>query len=193
MASRQEAVVRQIPRLRRYARALTGDDGETDDLIQDTLERALARIDQWRDGDNPCKWMLSILHNLHVDGLRRRSRRPLHVGLENVGLSSTAAAADSASGCDVDRALQLMSVGQRQVLLLVGVEGLTYAETADVLGIPIGTVMSRLARGRDRLRLLMACENGISDERAAVRRPRLAAGRLPPRSTPAWRAPRQRQ
>ena len=85
MASRREAVVGQIPRLRRYARALTGDDGEADDLIQDTLERALVRLDQWRDGDNPCKWMFSILHNLHVDSLRRRSRRPLHVGLESVG------------------------------------------------------------------------------------------------------------
>jgi RNA polymerase sigma-70 factor (ECF subfamily) len=192
MASRREAVARQIPRLRRYARALTRDDGEADDLIQDTLERALVRLDQWRDGDNPCKWMLSILHNLHVDSLRRQSRRPLHVGLENVGFSGSASAADGASGCDVDRALQHMSIGQRQVLLLVGVEGLTYAETAGVLGIPIGTVMSRLARGRGRLRLLMACEDALKGGQVASRRPRLAASRLP-QGAAAWRPPPQRQ
>ena len=191
MASRQEAVVGQIPRLRRYARVLTGDDGEADDLIQDTLERALLRLDQWRDGDTPCKWMFSILHNLHVDSLRRRSRRPLHVGLESVGAAASAAAADGASGCDVDRALQHLNVGQREVLLLVGVEGFTYAETADVLEIPIGTVMSRLARGRDRLRLLMTCEDGIKGDRVALR-PAKVAGRLSP-SAAAWRPPPQRQ
>jgi RNA polymerase sigma-70 factor (ECF subfamily) len=193
MASRRESVVRQIPRLRRYARALTGDDGEADDLIQDTLERALLRLDQWRDGDTPCKWMFSILHNLHVDGRRRRSRRPLHVGLEDVAASSPAAAAD-ASGCDVDRALQLLNVGQREVLLLVGVEGLTYAETADVLDIPIGTVMSRLARGRHRLRLLMACETQLKEpmKRVSLRGGKLAAGPGGPSAT-AWRTPPQRQ
>ena len=187
MASRREAVVRQIPRLRRYARALTGDDAEAEDLIQDTLERALLRLDQWREGEDPCKWMLSILHNLYVDGLRRRSRRPLHVGLESVGASTFAPAADGVSGGDVDRALQLLNVGQREVLLLAGVQGLTYAETADVLGIPIGTVMSRLARGRDRLRLLMACEEALKGDRAALRRTKL----LP--SAAAWRTPPQRQ
>jgi RNA polymerase sigma-70 factor (ECF subfamily) len=192
MASRREAVVRQIPSLRRYARALTRDDSEADDLIQDTLERALVRLDQWRGGDNPRKWMLSILYNLHVDGLRRQSRRPMHVGLENVGFSRSAAAADAASGCDVDRALQHMSAGQRQVLLLVGVEGLTYAETAGVLGIPIGTVMSRLARGRDRLRLLMACDGALSGGQVASRRSRLAASRRP-QDAAAWRTPPQRQ
>jgi RNA polymerase sigma-70 factor (ECF subfamily) len=155
VASRREVVAAEIPRLRRYARALTGDDSEADDLIQDTLERALARLDQWRDGANPCHWLFSILHNLHIDGLRRRSRRPLHLGLESVGADQSAAAADAVSGCDVDRALQLLSGQQREVLLLVGVQGLTYAEAANVLSIPIGTVMSRLARGRDRLRELM--------------------------------------
>src|SRR5262245_44422678 len=100
MAARQEAVLHQIRHLRRYARALTGDDGEADDLTQDTLERALVRLHQWRDDDNPCKWMLSILHNLYVDNERRKARRPLHVGLESVG-ASAAAAADGASGCDV--------------------------------------------------------------------------------------------
>jgi len=169
LASRREAVAAEIPRLRRYARALLGDDGEADDLIQDTLERALARLQQWRDGDSPRKWLFSILHNLHVDGLRRKSRRPPHVGLDSLGMDQSAPAADGASGRDLDRAVQLLSVEQRQVVLLVGLEGLSYAETAYVLEIPIGTVMSRLARGRDRLRTLMDYE-GDRNGRASLRR-----------------------
>src|SRR4030042_1085881 len=78
LASRREAVAAETPRLRRYARARLADDGEADDLIQDTLERALARLPQWREGDNPRKWLFSILHNLHVEGLRRKSRRAPH-------------------------------------------------------------------------------------------------------------------
>lgn len=169
MASRRDAVAAEIPRLRRYARALLGDDGEADDLIQDTLERALARLDQWRDGDSPRKWLFSILHNLHVDGLRRKSRRPPHVGLESVGVDQSSPAADGASGRDLDRALQLLSVEQRRVVLLVGLEGLSYAETAGVLEVPVGTVMSRLARGRDRLRSLMDYD-GDKSGRPSLRR-----------------------
>ena len=170
MASRRDAVAAEIPKLRRYAWALTGDDGEADDLIQDTLERALARLEQWREGDNPRKWLFSILHNLHVDGLRRKSRRPPHVGLESVGVDQSAPAADGASGRDLDRALQLLSGEQRQVVLLVGLEGLSYAETAEVLAIPVGTVMSRLARGRGRLRTLMGYEGDDKGGHAALRR-----------------------
>jgi RNA polymerase sigma-70 factor (ECF subfamily) len=170
VASRREAVAAEIPRLRRYARALLGDDGEADDLIQDTLERALARLPQWRDGESPRKWLFSILHNLHVDGLRRKSRRPPHVGLESLGVDQSSPSADGASGRDLDHALQLLSVEQREVVLLVGLEGLSYAETAEVLEIPVGTVMSRLARGRDKLRALMDYEGGDRNGRAALRR-----------------------
>ena len=170
MRSRREAVAAEIPRLRRYARALTGDDNEADDLTQDTLERALSRLDQWRDSANPCHWLFSILHNLYIDGLRRRSRRPPHLGLESVSANQSPSVADAASGCDVDRALQLLSSEQRQVLLLVGLEGLSYAETAEVLDIPVGTVMSRLARGRDRLRTLMDYGGGDRSGRTPLRR-----------------------
>jgi RNA polymerase sigma-70 factor (ECF subfamily) len=148
LPSRQDAIAAEIPRLRRYARALIGDDGEADDLIQDTLERGIARIEQWREGDNPRKWLFSILHNLHVDGLRRRSRRPLHVGLENVGAEQCEPPADTGTGRDLDKALQMLSLEQREVVLLVGLEGLSYLEAAEVLQVPVGTVMSRLARGR---------------------------------------------
>ncbi len=145
MASRRDAVAAEIPRLRRYARALVSSNAEADDLIQDTLERALAKLDQWRDGENPRKWLFSILHNLHVDGLRRKSRRPLHVGLDSVGAEQSAPAADGASGRDLDTALQLLTGGQREVVLLVGLEGLTYAETAEVLA--DGIVQAILKRG----------------------------------------------
>ena len=206
VASRRDAVAAEIPRLRRYARALLGDDGEADDLIQDTLERALARLEQWRDGDNPRKWLFSILHNLHVDGLRRKSRRPPHVGLDSVGVEQSAPAADGASGRDLDQALQLLSGEQRQVVLLVGLEGLSYAETAEVLAIPVGTVMSRLARGRDRLRVAdglrgrrqerprLAAEGEMTppaphqrDRAARLRRRRADAPRSAPRSRRCWR------
>jgi RNA polymerase sigma-70 factor (ECF subfamily) len=174
VASRRDAVAAEIPRLRRYARALVGSNAEADDLIQDTLERALARLDQWRDGESPRKWLFSILHNLHIDGLRRKSRRPPHVGLDSLGPEQSAPAADGASGRDLDRALQQLSGEQREVVLLVGLEGLTYAETAEVLDIPVGTVMSRLARGRGRLRTLMDYEGGDkggdTGGRAALRR-----------------------
>lgn len=174
MASRRDAVAAEIPRLRRYARALVGGNAEADDLIQDTLERALAKLDQWRDGESPRKWLFSILHNLHVDGLRRKSRRPPHVGLDSLGPEQSAPAADGASGRDLDRALQQLSGEQREVVLLVGLEGLTYAETAEVLDSPVGTVMSRLARGRGRLRTLMDYEGGDkggdTGGRAALRR-----------------------
>ena len=170
VGSRREAVAAEIPKLRRYARALSGDDGEADDLIQDTLERALARLHQWRDGESPRKWLFSILHNLYVDNLRRKSRKPPHVGLETLGVDQSAPAADGASGRDLDRALHLLSGEQRQVVLLIGLEGLSYAETAEVLDIPVGTVMSRLARGRDRLRVLMDYGGGDRGGRAALRR-----------------------
>lgn len=169
VSTRREAVAAEIPRLRRYARALLGDDGEADDLIQDTLERALARLPQWREGENPRKWLFSILHNLHVDGLRRKSRKPPHVGLESVGADQSSPA-DGASGRDIDSALQLLSGEQRRVVLLVGLEGLSYAETAEILEIPVGTVMSRLARGRDRLRTLMDYQGGDKNGRATLRR-----------------------
>lgn len=170
VVTRRDAIAAEIPRLRRYARALTGDDGEADDLIQDTLERALARLAQWREGETPRKWLFSILHNLYVDSLRRKSRRPPHVGLDYLGVDQSAPAVDGTTGRDLDRALQLLSGEQRQVVLLVGLEGLSYAETAEVLDIPVGTVMSRLARGRDRLRALMDYEGGDRSGRPSLRR-----------------------
>lgn len=150
---RREAIAAELPRLRRYARALVGEQGDADDLVQECLVRALRRHRQWRRGESPRKWLFAILHNVYVDGVRRRAKRPGHVTLEDAGEAlGSRDSLDPAMGIDIERGLRVLSEEQRQTVLLVGLEGLSYAETADILGVPIGTVMSRLARGRERLR-----------------------------------------
>ena len=163
MDHQRQAIAVEIPRLRRYARALSGTDADADDLVQETLTRALTHVDQWTNGENPRKWLFSILHNHYVDLLRRTSRRPAHVSIDAGDFVPSTLAADAGIRHDLDNGLQALSEDQRQVLLLVGLEGMSYAETADLLDIPIGTVMSRLARGRERLRVLMACDIGEND------------------------------
>ena len=159
---RIEAIAAEIPRLRRYARALVGREGEADDLVQDCLERAIVKIDLWRDGESPRRWLFTILHNIHVDRRRGLLRRPEVVELSDSIADPTASAAEGITKCEVSAALQKLPEEQRETVLLVGLEGLSYAETADVLGVPIGTVMSRLSRGRDRLRQLL--ERGAAEQ-----------------------------
>jgi RNA polymerase sigma-70 factor, ECF subfamily len=163
MDVQRQAIADEIPRLRRYARALSGTDVDADDLVQETLTRALSHLDQWITGENPRKWLFSILHNHYVDGLRRSTRRPAHISIDAGDYTPTSPGADAGIRHDLDRGLQALAEEQRQVLLLVGLEGLSYAETADILGIPIGTVMSRLARGREKLRREMMCDIGEHD------------------------------
>jgi len=147
---RRQAIASEIPRLRRYARALLGDRGEPDDLVQECLVRALRRQRQWRRGESPRKWLFTILHNLYVDGVRATANRPGLVALDEAATEMHDG--DPSAAIDIGRGLASLPVEQRQVVLLVGLEGLSYAEAADVLGVPIGTIMSRLARGRERLR-----------------------------------------
>lgn len=158
MDHQKHAIAVEIPRLRRYARALSGTDNDADDLVQETLARALTHVDQWTNGESPRKWLFSILHNHYVDLLRRTARRPAHVSIDAGDFVPVTLAADAGIRRDLDQGLQALSDEQRQVLLLVGLEGMSYAETAELLDIPIGTVMSRLARGREKLRLVMACD-----------------------------------
>ncbi|KAB2850892.1 MAG: RNA polymerase sigma factor [Hyphomicrobiaceae bacterium] len=150
-----DAIAAEIPRLRRYARALVGGEGEADDLVQDCLERAIARIELWRDGDSPRRWLFTILHNIHVDRRRGAARRPEVIELDDAIADPASGTSDSITACEVSAALQKLPEEQREAVLLVGLEGLSYAETAEVLGVPIGTVMSRLSRGRERLRKLL--------------------------------------
>lgn len=151
----RDAIVAEIPRLRRYARALTGDAVRADDLVQDTLERALGKWSLWRPG-NLRAWLFSIMHNLFVNQVRSPQ------GVEYPGddalpdLPTRAAQSDALELRDLANCLMRLPAEQREVLLLVGLEDLSYADTAQVLGIPAGTVMSRLSRGRERLRALLA-------------------------------------
>lgn len=151
---RSLAIAAEIPRLRRYARALLSDASDADDLVQDCLLRALDRRASWTHGDSPRKWLFTILHNLHVDRLRRAARRPPHVPLEE-GLAAGAAESEAGTARDISRALAMIPEDQKQAVLLVALEGMSYAETAEILGVPVGTVMSRLARGRERLRQIL--------------------------------------
>lgn len=146
------AIAAEIPRLRRYARGLVGDAAAADDLVQDCLVRALANQAQWCEGASPRGWLFKILYHLHVDAHRRARRRPLHVDFDEAAKSLVSPEGGGDQALDIDDALARLPDEQRQVLLLVALEGLSYAETADVLDVPIGTVMSRISRARDRLR-----------------------------------------
>lgn len=150
-----------IPALRRYARALTQDRSAADDLVQDSLERAISRWHQRRPDGDVRAWIFTILHNLAINRLRQTRRRGQHVPIEeadDTALSRPAVQEDALRRRDILKALAELSVEQRTVLLLVSVENLSYAQAASVLGIPVGTVMSRLSRGRESLRQAMAGE-----------------------------------
>jgi RNA polymerase sigma-70 factor (ECF subfamily) len=149
-------VVLWLPQLRRYARALTGDAAWADDLVQDTAERALARSRAFRPGSNLRAWLLTILRHLYIDQLR--GRREIAVDDDSAPwrtLEAPRGEVDSLVLRDVQRALYCLPVEQREVLLLVSVEELSYQEASVVLGVPIGTVMSRLSRAREHMRVLL--------------------------------------
>lgn len=147
-----------IPRLRRYARALAGDRARADDLVQDTLERAWGKFHLWRRGSDLRAWLFSIMHNVYVNGVRKSSAAPMLLPLEDDALEVPVRAGqeDGLQVRDVHAALACLPQEQREVLLLVGLEEMRYEEVAKVLDVPLGTVMSRLSRGRERLRQIMA-------------------------------------
>jgi RNA polymerase sigma-70 factor (ECF subfamily) len=155
-------IVSLIPRLRRFARSLTRHVHDADDLVQLALERALARLDSWQPGSRLDSWMFTIVRNAWIDEVRLRTRRGDGGSIE--ALLETAAA--PASGIDdalsIERAMARLPEEQRSAVLLVLVEGLPYREAAAVLGIPIGTLTSRLARGRDALQALLGDPPGAT-------------------------------
>lgn len=154
-----------IPALRRYAWSLLRHAAEADDLVQDCLVRAVAGYSSRRGGDvRP--WLFTIMHNLHVSRWRRLRRSPFVAGDEQDAAWHVAAVQPlRAELQDTLAAIGRLPEESRQILLLVGVEEFDYATVARILGIPIGTVMSRLSRARDRLRQLMA-----EPERTVLRR-----------------------
>jgi len=144
-----------VPRLRRYARALTGNAASADDLVQDTLERGWARLASWQAGTDMRAWLFSIMHNVRIDQLRRNPAQVEEFDAETHASSTQDDAAVRLQLRDMESALRLLPEDQRAVLLLVGLEELRYEEVAAMLEIPLGTVMSRLARAREKLRALM--------------------------------------
>jgi RNA polymerase sigma-70 factor (ECF subfamily) len=159
------AVLAAIPRLRRYAIALLRDLSMADDLVQDCIERALKSRASLADTSHISGWLSSILHNLYLDSLRQQRRRGAHIELDDslnlVELSVPAA--DRGIAKDLVEAMTDLSYEHRQVLLLVGLEGYSYRDVAAQLDIPIGTVMSRLARARAQLRSRLDGETPIGD------------------------------
>ena len=150
-----QVIIQHIPRLRRYARALVGDRYAADDLVQDTLERAWNKLHLWRPGSDMRAWLFSIMHNVFVNQVRSR-RHEVETRIEELPqIAVRATQGQNLEVADVDRALRALPAEQREVVLLVSIEDLTYQEVSRALDIPIGTVMSRLSRGRERLRQMM--------------------------------------
>ena len=168
----RHAIAAELPRLRRYARALMAGNAQgADDLVQQALVRALERLHLFHQGTDLRAWLFTILHNVNVNNRRALAVRP-HEGWEEDVPEATFATEPEAPGrlslCDLDRALAQLTQEQREIVLLVSLEGLSYKETSEVLGVPVGTVMSRLARGRDHLRNLM--DNGGDAAAPTLRR-----------------------
>jgi len=145
-----------IPHLRRYARSLTSGRADADDLVQDTLERAIARQDRYREGSNLRSWTFTLMHNLHIDGCRR-ARRQRHLADFEEDRSSLATREPPRQLWalhlkDFSECFRHLRSDEQDVLLLVGLKGLPYEEAARQLGIALGTVKSRLFRARVHLR-----------------------------------------
>jgi RNA polymerase sigma-70 factor (ECF subfamily) len=162
-----------IPALRRYARTFVRGAADADDLVQDTLERAISRWHQRRSDGDTRTWLFTILHNLAVNHLRRAARRGREVPLDDAGESDVAVPStqeDALRRDDILGAVGQLPDDQRSVLLLVSIEDVTYAEAARILDIPIGTVMSRLARARERLLKLLEEQSMPASDRPHLRR-----------------------
>jgi RNA polymerase sigma-70 factor (ECF subfamily) len=151
----------QIPRLRRYARTLTKDRALAEDLLQSCFVRALEKEHLWAPGTDLRAWLFTIMHNQHVNDVRRLVREGLAVAIEDIGggLSALSSVETSLELSDAEQAIARLPRDQREVIILAGREGQRYEEMASVLGVRVGTVRSRLSRGRTRLRELMSIGN----------------------------------
>jgi RNA polymerase sigma-70 factor (ECF subfamily) len=151
-----------IPRLRRYASALhRANRSRADDLVQDTLVRAIAKQHLWRPGTNLLGWLFTLMHNQNVNDVRRSVAREGFSHAAGEFHDTLASVSDPSSSLqlrDLERALARLSIERREVILLVGLEDMSYEAVAGIVGIPIGTVRSRLSRGRIELRQMM--DNG---------------------------------
>jgi RNA polymerase sigma-70 factor (ECF subfamily) len=161
----------EIPRLRRYARALTRSEDRADDLVQETLMRAINKLHLWQTGTDLRAWLFTIMHNQHVNMVRRAIRDGANVDIEQVSTALVATTDPTASRQlrELENALSRLRDEHREVILLVGLEGMSYEAAAQILGVPVGTVRSRLSRGRDELRVLLDMPKRGKDAREADR------------------------
>jgi RNA polymerase sigma-70 factor (ECF subfamily) len=158
VAPLRRAIIEEIPRLRRYARSLLRDRDAADYLVQDCLEMALSRIESWKSGDSPRRRLFTIMHQLFVDQPRRTKRHVHAEALMPETIDAVAAPArqpDKIASAEVLLALQQIAPERRAALTLVAVEDLSYADAANVLGIALGTLASRIAGGREELRSIL--------------------------------------
>ena len=164
----------QIPRLRRYSRALTRDTQRADDLVQDTLVRALMKQDRWEPGTNLRAWLFTLMHNQYVNNVRRANREAGTIDIDDVSSSLVATTDPTASRqlYELERALGQLADEQREVILLVGLEGFSYEDAAKILAVPVGTVRSRLSRGRESLRRQFGIEEEIDPTLASQNHPK---------------------
>jgi RNA polymerase sigma-70 factor (ECF subfamily) len=148
-------IVELIPRLRRYARALAGERNAADDLVQDTLERAWSKLHLYRRGTDLRAWLFTVMHNVYVNQ-RRAARVNVPLDEEMPELAQPVRETDTLVLRDLDAAIRRLPPDQREVLLLVALEDMSYDQAAVTLGVPIGTVMSRLSRAREKLRAMLS-------------------------------------
>jgi RNA polymerase sigma-70 factor, ECF subfamily len=188
MSAFTELLEAEIPKLRRYARALTRDAVRADDLVQNALVRAIAKQHLWQPGTDLRAWLFTILHHQNVNDVRRSLREGDRVPVEHVA-PTLATVSDPTAALqirDLERAIAVLPEEQRQVLLLVGLEGMRYEDVATILDIPIGTVRSRLSRGRETLRRLMDVRGKADDEeRSEPLDPSMSGGAVASNGSPA--------
>ena len=155
-----EQIIALLPRLRRFARNLTRDPHDADDILQIALERALTRLDQWQREKRLDGWMFKIIRNAWIDEMRSRGRRAKIFLAQEMGVDvGIDSAADQVTAMSVQAAMLRLPEQQRLAVSLVLIEGLPYQEAADVLEVPVGTLTSRLARGREALQALLGPED----------------------------------
>jgi len=171
MSEFHQLIEGEIPRLRRYARALTRSADRADDLVQETLMRAIAKAHLWQTGTDIRAWLFTIMHNQHVNMVRRAMRDGANVDIEQLSSALVATTDPTASRQlrELENGLSRLRDEHREVILLVGLEGLSYEAAAQILGVPVGTVRSRLSRGRDELRVLLDMPKRDQDAREADR------------------------
>lgn len=158
-----DEIEQHLPRLRRYARSLTRDASSADDLVQETLLRAIDKLGSFRVGTNLTAWLFTIMRNTHISSMRKSARVRLQ-DPSDIHISVPGNQMDNVALKSLSRAIDALPDSQREVVMLVGVEGLSYQDAAVIMNVPVGTVRSRLSRARDRLAVDMyGDQNGARD------------------------------